>query len=809
MIGCDNRNRPKGHNETERVMLFAVISLAMSFLPLESCRSFGNGDGRGVDKFQKIQWCGPRTLVAYDASGRLVLIATQATTDGWACSTRAVVPLRASIDCWATDVKTGFITLALDDKTVVSIDTARLSAKNGPRLHCKPSAMASSAASGLTILGLEDGTVSIFETATLKNVYTAKTFDQAVQCLSWHEDGSRVAISEGTTCAIYRYDNPTLRKTSFHLENCHSLRFLSDKMCAVTRTTDGVVDLLEVSSMRRVGSLSADCILAGFACCDHGLHYVMSGDEAVKVTIGVPPRVSARRLHHAECLDMALSPDRSVIATCGTDNTICILDAKTFELTYPPKGHVSTLSSLSIRGNTLISADRRGVVCAWELPSGRLKWSQACHDGWITSVGMDAKRALVLSGGADSSIHIAHSGGGRIETIARDEQVCAAALSPSGEYIACDGPGVGSVDIIDRRSSAVVRRLPVPSRSVIDYLSYSPDGRYLASVDRGGRLTCVWDVVHDYRPRIHVEAKGPNVYTGLRIRTAAYSPDSRFIAGFGGDGRLGVWELASGRIVCNLDVSQWAGPSKEGDAAAGGIGFVLDGQLIAILSTHDKVLLADWLDNRVVCRLDVRGASSFAADGPWIAVGKSDTTVQVLKVRSDLGRWIDDRRSKEPIREELTAVWKRIEARDPAISYQAIRQIAAQRSWNVVKGLVPLPSDCSDELIVKYIGDLDSTDFHSRERAFSRLAKSFDQAKPSVETALRNPKSAGQREMLLKLIEVGIADSQEQLVRARLLYFLSRHRAASGTELIRMIAESSRFDRTSVAARSLLQTTEK
>ena len=115
--------------------------------------------------------------------------------------------------------------------------------------------------------------------------------------------------------------------------------------------------------------------------------------------------------------------------------------------------------------------------------------------------------------------------------------------SPNGEYIAV-GTSIG-IEILDGRT---LDRLKFFGDELNNYLaasiSFSPDGRYLASGSRD-KTVKLWDVS---------SGREIKTLTGHSddVRSVSFSPDGSYLASGSSDKTIKLWDVSSGREIKTL-----------------------------------------------------------------------------------------------------------------------------------------------------------------------------------------------------------------------------------------------------------------
>ena len=144
------------------------------------------------------------------------------------------------------------------------------------------------------------------------------------------------------------------------------------------------------------------------------------------------------------------------------------------------------------RGNTLASADNDGVLCLWDMASGKEIYRINQNTSMIIGLAYRPDGSLLATGNYDGEVKLYDLGalGNEPQTLfGHKGEVRFVAFSPDGKTLACGGDD-GTVrlwQVETGRELLVLRDLP----QRVNSLAFSPDGQHLAAAIHDGSVR-IW-----------------------------------------------------------------------------------------------------------------------------------------------------------------------------------------------------------------------------------------------------------------------------------------------------------------------------
>jgi GTPase SAR1 family protein len=311
--------------------------------------------------------------------------------------------------------------------------------------------------------------------------------------------------------------------------------------------------------------------------------------------------------HRNAVHQVAWSPTAPLLASVSEDGKATLWNTETWVPEQVLTAHTRSVVAVawSPDGTRLVTGDNKGWIRCWDARTGQ-QVAYAKLVGPVFTLAWSPDGSLIAAGTLNNGLYLLGSLLEEKNAYPQFGSVFGAQWTPTGHQLAIAGVGT-SISILNLSSTPMLsssKQEVEGHTAIVKSLSFSPDGRLMASLSTDGELR-LWET----RNWSCVDVLGADASSNL-LPPSEFSPDGTLLAvPAKDDTAIQIWELNRAQLLGVMlqalpDTYANAKVVLVGDSGVGksGLGLVLSGQPFAVTeSSHARSI---WLFEKTEAQLE-------------------------------------------------------------------------------------------------------------------------------------------------------------------------------------------------------------
>jgi WD40 repeat protein len=336
----------------------------------------------------------------------------------------------------------------------------------------------------------KDETVKIWSPKSDEPLPTLVIPDTTINQLSFSPDSKMVALaSEDSTVKLWNIESMLPSKVL--QSGGRSVSFSPDSKMIVSGDSHGIVKLWQDGKLLWTKAHKQRIQQVSFSP-DGKLIASASEDGTVKLWNPQLTLIHTLEGHSKEVLSVSFSPDSKTIVSASADTTVKLWNVLDGRLIKTISAHKKAVKSVSFSpdGNMIASGSSDTTVKLWNVLDGRLIKTFPDDIKDVLSLSFSPDGNIIALSSSDSTIRLWYLNEQRTKRFKDDYHALKVNFSPNGQTLVS-----GSGDKIKfwKLDGQIIKTLQQPNKAIISEVSFSPDGKTIASADIDGKVI-LWNL---------------------------------------------------------------------------------------------------------------------------------------------------------------------------------------------------------------------------------------------------------------------------------------------------------------------------